>query len=142
MSMLALTSPPRLAAVEKFSALEGLEVEQVWVWYSLRLVFDLGPPGNPGTYIDVTVFDFTAPDGTMHRIDVEKDPMGAGAVLAVLHRRVTGANVEDWELKLEFDNGARLVCPPHERWEAWQAQLPGEPAVFYCPPGGGPGSPT
>jgi hypothetical protein len=29
----------------------------VWVWYSLRLVFDLGPPGKPGSYIDITEFD-------------------------------------------------------------------------------------
>jgi hypothetical protein len=47
--------------VAELSAFEGLGVEQVWVWYSLRLVFDLGPPGKPGTYIDVTQFDFTDP---------------------------------------------------------------------------------
>lgn len=126
----------------EFSAYEGLEVEQVWVSYSLRLVFDLGPPGKPGTYIDVTEFEFTASDGTSIRINVESDPVAAGAVLGVLHHRVATAAVEDWTLRLEFDSGAKLVCPPHERWEAWQAQLPDAPSATYCPPGGGPDSPT
>jgi hypothetical protein len=119
-----------------------LEVEQVWVWYSLRLVFDLGPPGKPGSYIDITEFDFTATDGTLIRIGVESDPVAAGAVLGVLHHRVVTAAVQDWVLRLEFDNGAKLVCPPHERWEAWQAHLPDAPSAIYCPPGGGPDSPT
>jgi hypothetical protein len=128
--------------MSEFSVFEGLEVEQVWVWYSLRLVFDLGPPGKPGSYIDITEFDFTATDGTLIRIGVESDPVAAGAVLGVLHHRVVRAAVEDWVLRLEFDNGAKLVCPPHERWEAWQAQLPDAPSAIYCPPGGGPDSPT
>jgi hypothetical protein len=101
--------------MSEFSVFKGLEVEQVWVWYSLRLVFDLGPPGKPGSYIDITEFDFTATDGTLIRIGVESDPVAAGAVLGVLHHRVVRAAVEDWVLRLEFDNGAKLVCPPHER---------------------------
>jgi hypothetical protein len=59
---------------------------------------------------------------------VESDPVAAGAVLGVLHHRVVRAAVEDWVLRLEFDNSAKLVCPPHERWEAWQAQLPDAPS--------------
>jgi Family of unknown function (DUF6188) len=86
--------------------------------------------------------DFTATDGTLVRISVEADPVAAGAVLGVLHHRVVRAAVEDWVLRLEFDNGAKLVCPKHERWEAWQAQLPDAPSAIYCPPGGGPDSPT
>ena len=74
--------------MSEFSVFEGLEVEQVWVWYSLRLVFDLGPPGKPGSYIDITEFDFTATDGTLIRISVESDPVAAGAVLGVVHHRV------------------------------------------------------
>jgi hypothetical protein len=128
--------------VGEFSAYDGLDVEQVWVWFSLRLVFDLGPPGKPGTYVDVTEFEFTAPDGALSRINVESDPVAAGAVLGVLHHRVARATVEDWVLRLDFENGAKLVCPPHERFEAWQAQLPDARTPFYCPPGGGPGSPT
>ena len=123
----------------EFSVFEGLEVEQVWVWYSLRLVFDLGPPGNPGTYIDVTEFDFTTAGGELVvRINVEADPVTAGGVLSVLHRRVVRAAVRDWVLRLEFDNGAKLMCPPDERGEAWQAQLPDVPSTVFCPPGGGP----
>ena len=127
--------------VGEFSAFEGLKVEQVWVWSSLRLVFDLGPPGKPGTYIDVTVFHFTDPQGESHALDIELDPVAAGVVLGVLHRRVTKARVREWQLTLEFDDGARFVCPPHDRWEAWQAQLPEARTAIYCPPGGGPGSP-
>ena len=65
----------------EFAALDGLEVEQVWVWWSLRLVFDLGPPGSPGSYIDVTEFEFTDPSGAAHSIHVERDPVAAGVVL-------------------------------------------------------------
>jgi hypothetical protein len=124
-----------------FSTLVNSEVEQVWVWWSLRLVFDLGPPGEPGTYVDVTEFRFTDPDGRVHSINVEEDPMPAGSVLAVLHRRVTAASIKDWELTLEFDNGAALVCPPHPKWEAWQASLGSPEQAFFCPIGVGPDSP-
>jgi Family of unknown function (DUF6188) len=126
--------------VGEFSALEGLEVEQIWVWWSLRLVFDLGPPGEPGIYVDVTDFRFTEADGREHDVRIETDPMAAGRVLGVLHHRVTQAHVQDWELSIAFDTGARLVCPPHPKYEAWQASLP-DTTTIYCPPGGGPGSP-
>jgi hypothetical protein len=123
-----------LQPVGEFSALDGLEVEQVWVWSSLRLVFDLGPPGNAGSYIDVTEFEFTDPEGVVHRLNIESDPVAAGVVLGVLHRRVTTASMDEWELTVGFDNGARLVCPPHHRWEAWQAQLPDAPrAIAHSP---------
>lgn len=124
----------------EFAALTGLEVEQLWVGWSLRLVFDLGPPGQPGIYVDVTEFRFTDTDGTRHTLNVETDPVGAGRVLSVLRHRITAARVNDWELTLTFDNGAILACPPHPKYEAWQASLPG-PATLFCPPGGGPDSP-
>jgi hypothetical protein len=129
-------------ALGRVQAFESLEVEQIWIWYSLRLVFDLGSPDDPGTYIDVTRFEFVLPDGTPLEINVESDPRAVGAVLEVLHHRVTRATVGDWTLTLEFDNGARLRCPPHARREAWAAQLPDEPTAWHCPPGGGSDSPT
>lgn len=128
--------------MDEFSAFDGLEVEQIWVWRSLRLVFDLGSPGEPGTYIDVTEFEFVEPGGTVHRINVESDPAAAGVVLGVLHCRVSRAAVNEWTLTLEFDSGARLVCPPDERWEAWTAQLPGAPTAIDAEAPGHPGSPT
>lgn len=112
----------------------------MWVWWSLRLVFDLGPPGSPGVYVDVTSFRFTDPEGAEHALDVKTDPVAAGRVLSVLHRRVTSAVVDNWELRLTFDNGAVLVCPPDAKYEAWQASLPGETSIF-CPLGGGEDSP-
>jgi Family of unknown function (DUF6188) len=120
--------------------LVGLEVTQVWVWWSLRLVIDLGAPGRPDTYVDVTRFEFTDPAGTKHHIDVEQDPVGAGRVLSVLRKRVTEATATAWELNLTFDNGARLLCPPHPKYEAWAASIPGQPPIF-CPPGGDPDYP-
>ena len=39
--------------------LEGLEVERIWVWWSLRFVFDLGAGDEPDAYVDVTEFDWT-----------------------------------------------------------------------------------
>jgi hypothetical protein len=115
----------------------GLEVDQVWVWWSLRLVFDIAPAGEQDTYVDVTEFDFTDPDGQTHHVDVSADPSGAGVVLAVLHQRVTHASVDDWELHLAFGNGARLVCPPQPEDEAWTASIPGLPVVDCLPENGG-----
>lgn len=115
----------------------GLEVQQVWVWWSLRLVFDLGAPGAQDTYVDVTEFDFTDPEGVTHHVNVEEDPVGAGRVLAILRHRVTEATAVAWELNLAFDNGASLVCSPHPKYEAWAASIPGQPSIF-CPPGGDP----
>jgi len=40
--------------VSALARLIGLEVNQVWVWWSLRLVFDLGAPGEKDTYVDFT----------------------------------------------------------------------------------------
>lgn len=131
-----------LPPVGEFSAFDGLQVEQVWVWSSLRLVFDVGPPGSPGSYIDLTEFEFTDPSGVAHSINVERDPVAAGVVLGVLHQRVAKASVRDWTLTVEFDNGARLTCPASEQWEAWQAQLPNEPVAIYAAGPGDPESPT
>ena len=125
----------------EFSELQGLEVEQIWIWYVLRLVFDLGLPESPGTYVDLTEFRFTDANGELHDLNVERDPAASGVALAVLRHRVVEASVADWELRLVFDTGASLVCPPRDRFEAWQASLPTS-GVFCCPPGGGSDSPT
>lgn len=112
------------------AALVGAEVEQVWVWYSVRLVFELSE-----TYVDVTNFRFTDSAGTPHDVRVVDDAEAAGTVLGVLHHRVTSAEIVDWELRLAFDNGASLICPPDPRYEAWTVAVAGQ-ATLYCPPAG------
>lgn len=109
-------------------ALVGAEVEQVWVWCSLRLVFDLD-----GTHVDVTNFRFTDSSGVTHNVRVEEDPVAAGRVLGVLHRRVLSAEVANWELRLAFEGGATLACAPDPRYEAWSVAVVGQPTLD-CPP--------
>lgn len=123
--------------MHEIETLIGREVEQVWVWWSLRLVFVLGDQDEPDTYVDLTEFRFTDAEGAVTAINVESDPVGAGPALGVLRRRVTAATVENWELRLSFDNGASIVCPPLHKWEAWAASLGGE-RLLHCPPGGDP----
>jgi hypothetical protein len=110
------------------AALVGEEVEQVWVWSSLRLVFDLN-----GTHLDATNFRFTDGRGATRDVRVGDDPEAAGPVLALLHRRVVSAEIADWELRLSFDSGAILVCPTDSRFEAWSLALAGE-STLDCPP--------
>ncbi|MFI5782078.1 DUF6188 family protein [Nocardia sp. NPDC051570] len=123
-----------------FSAFEDLEVEQVWIRWSLRLIFDPGPPGSPGTFIDLTNLMFTDEEGCKSEVSIEQDPRTAAPMLGLLHHRVSAARVDHWELELAFDTGARLLCPPDPRFEAWTAHLP-DHGMIYCPPGGGIGSP-
>jgi len=113
---------------EVAEALIEAEVEQVWVWSSLRLVFDLN-----GTHVDVTNFHFTDGRGAPHDVRVEDDPEGAGPVLGLLNCRVVSAEIADWELRLSFDSGASLVCPPDPRYEAWTLAVSGQ-WTLDCPP--------
>jgi hypothetical protein len=108
-------------------SLVGREVEQVWVWYSLRLVFDLD-----GTYVDVTNFRYVDPEGVEHDVRVEHEPEKAGPVLGLLHRQVTSAEARHWELRLRFDNGASLICPADPRYEAWTVAVVGA-QTLNCP---------
>lgn len=128
--------------MSEFAALIGLEVEQIWIWSGwLRLVFDLGPPNVSGVYVDLMDFRITDAAGNESEIRLlEKDPVTAAPALALLNRRVTDAQVCDWELTLAFDSGARVVCPPHPDHEAWGAYLPDE-THYYCPPEGRQGGP-
>ncbi len=111
----------------------GLEVEQVWVWWSLRLVFDVGTPSDRGVFVDLTDFQFTDAAGSESDVRVEDNPLTAGTVLGLLHHRVTDALVHDSTVVIEFDTGARVVCPPHLRYEAWAAHLPGDQAWYARP---------
>jgi hypothetical protein len=120
--------------VLEITSLIGREVTQVWVWWSLRLVFDPAP-GQQEAAVDVTWFRFTDPDGVIHDLDIGAEPMSAGRVLAIPHHKVTEASIEDWELRLAFDNGAAIACPPHPKFEAWA--IAAERAPGFCPPGGG-----
>jgi hypothetical protein len=110
------------------SALVEAEVEQVWVWWSLRLVFDLN-----GTHVDLANFRFRDRRGETRDVRIEDDPEAAGPVLGLLHHRVTSAEIVDWELRLSFDSGASLVCPPDSRYEAWSIAIAGR-STLDCPP--------
>ena len=127
--------------MSEFGALIGLQVEQIWIWSCwLRLVFDLGPPDASGVYIDLMDFRITDAGNESAIRLLEEDPVVAAPALVLLNRRVTDAQVRDWELTLAFDSGARVVCPPHPDYEAWGACLPDE-SHYYCPPGGRQGGP-
>jgi Family of unknown function (DUF6188) len=91
---------------EVLDKLVGAEIEQVWVWWSLRLVVDLN-----ATYVDVTNFRFTDSQGVAHEIRVEENPEEAGIVPSVLHRTITAASISEGTVRLTFDNGSALVCP-------------------------------
>lgn len=126
---------PPVVAMSEFTALTGLEIEQIWVWKSyLRLVFDLGAPGRSGVYVDLTDFRFKDAADETWEVRVEDDPLTAGPVLGLLNHRVTTAQVQNWKLILTFDTGAHIVCPPQAPYEAWAACLPDE--HWHCPPGG------
>src|SRR5207249_1076073 len=98
--------------VKELAPLIGLEVSQVWVWGELRLLFESGEPEIPDATVDVTKFQFIDADGAEHQVDVAADPVSAGPVLGILRHRVTAASADDWTLRLTFENGAQLVCPP------------------------------
>ncbi|MEU6565288.1 DUF6188 family protein [Nocardia nova] len=120
--------------IANFATLNGLEVEQVWVWKSyLRLVFDMGGGTAPAAYVDLTDFLYTDDTGEQE-VRVEDDPRTAGPVLSLLNHRVTAAEVRNWELALTFDTGARIACPPDPDYEAWAACLP-DNTSWFCPPG-------
>jgi hypothetical protein len=121
------------SADELLSELVDLEVEQVWVWHPVRLIFYV-PKGEHTSYVDVSDFRFTGPDGTQHAVNATADPVSAAPVLCVLRHRVTAAWLEGDDLHLTFDNGAALVCPPHpaypENWEVEPPRAP-PPGILY-----------
>ncbi|WP_216914347.1 DUF6188 family protein [Nocardia noduli] len=122
-------------ATGEFTALTGLEIEQIWIWKSyVRLVFDLAASDRPGVHIDLTDFRFTDAANENWEVRVDSDPLTAAPILGLLNHRITIARVHDWELTLDFDTGAHIVCPPQAPYEAWSACLPDE--CWYCPPGG------
>lgn len=132
------TLSPSYAVVMNVSVLSGLnghEVQQISVAYELRVLFDSGER----VYVDVTNFRFIDATGGQWEVRVEDDPVTAGPVLGLRRDRVTGAHVDDWELTLLFDSGARIICPPDPDYEAWAVSIPG--GTWHCRPGGGPDSP-
>jgi hypothetical protein len=110
---------------EVLDKLVGAEIEQVWVWWSLRLVVDLN-----ATYIDVTNFRFADSQGVAYEFRVEENPEAAGVVLSVLHRTITAASISEGTVRLTFDSGAALVCPPAPPYENWAVCIAGEPSRF------------
>ena len=65
-------------------------------------------------------FIFTDASGTVHGITPESDPTTCGPALG-LARATTGSLVttDDGVLEIEFEDGARIVVPPSEDYEAW-----------------------
>jgi hypothetical protein len=122
----------------ELSRLVGLEVEQVWVWGPVRLVFDLGaPPETLPAYVDLgTPFRLVDARGVLHEVGTSADPKTAGPVLGLLNQRLVKADAPRWRLELAFADGSRITCPPHAMYEAWEASVPGVGAVI-CLPGAG-----
>lgn len=86
-------------ATGEFTALTGLEIEQIWVWKSfLHLVFDLGALAQPDVHLDLTDFQFDYATNNKWEVRVEDDPLTAGPVLGLLNHRVTTAKIRDWAL--------------------------------------------
>jgi Family of unknown function (DUF6188) len=111
-------------ATDPLKALVGLEIDQVWVWWELRLVFEPVHGSTRDTYLDTHIFEFTDPDGLTHHVNVASNPVGVGKVLSVLHERVADVSEDNGTLCLSFTNGARLMCPPDPDGESWVVSLP------------------
>jgi hypothetical protein len=93
---------------EVLDELVGAEIEQVWVWWSLRLVVDLN-----ATYVDVTNFHFTDSHGLVHAIRVAENPEAACIVLSVLHRTIASASISDGTVGVSTGAAARELGHTH-----------------------------
>lgn len=131
MSMAAKSSYPDV------SALVGMIAHEVCVSMRLRLDFHCGVFDElPPTYVAFTRFRFVGRGARQHDLDIERDPESVGPVLSVLHHKVVSASVEKWELRLEFDDGSRLLCAPDPDYEAWEMVSPHLETSVICPVGG------
>jgi hypothetical protein len=126
------------ASYPDVSPLVGLIVDEICVTWHLRLYFHSGAVVDdlPRTYVAFTRFRFVDRGAPEHEVNIERDPEGAGPALRVLHRRVATASVEKWELRLEFDDGSRLLCAPDSDYEAWEMFSPHLETLVFCPVGG------
>jgi hypothetical protein len=86
---------------------------------NLRIVFDPGERVPPALYADVGPFEFRDREGRVHAVD-PADPKTVGPVLATVGRRIDSADTQGGALTLEFSDGSRIRCEPHEEYEAWE----------------------
>jgi Family of unknown function (DUF6188) len=116
--------------------LSGLTVHQVRHGYDLRLI------ASDAKWLDRNDVEViveapclvTDPDGREHR--VERDDLGTiPALLALQSRVITNASAEDGTLRAAFDDGSTLAVRPHDEYEAWHIEGPGDSGVV-CMPGG------
>jgi hypothetical protein len=120
------------------SALVGITVGEICVSFPLRMIFEPRGSDEPfAAYVSATRFRFVDRSGREHHVHTEKNPVGAGPVLSVLHHKVATAVVDNWELQLTFDDGSCLLCAPDPNYEAWEVVSPGLEAALFCPVGGG-----
>jgi Family of unknown function (DUF6188) len=121
-------------ATEEFPFLVDRTVEQIWVWGTFRLVFELGEHPEPDMYVDVDDPVYISSDGAVTPVDLAARPDEAGIVFRLLNKRVVRGSVESGVLSLLFEDGAELRAYPDEQYETWG--LIGNGRVFQCMPGG------
>jgi hypothetical protein len=114
--------------------LVGMEVEQIWVWGPVRLVFDLGRAPEPGVYVDAWWPFYRAADGGVVEVNVAASPGDSGRILELLGKRVSTATVAGGELVLSFGDGAEFRIPPDSEGEAWT--VAGGGRTYISMPGG------
>ncbi len=97
--------------------------------YAFSIVFS-GPDIDCRARIEA---EFTISDakGSLS-VDPETQPALMGEAFAKIHMKiVTRAIVtKGYVLKIDFDDGTKIVVRPHDRYEAWSM------GSIYCPPGG------
>jgi Family of unknown function (DUF6188) len=125
------------ASYPDVSPLVGMIADEICVSMQLRLDFHSGVLNDlPPTYVAFTRCRFVDRGDREHDVDIERDPESAGPVLSVVHHKVAVASVEKWKLRLEFDNGSRLLCAPDSDYEAWEMFSPHLETLVFCPVGG------
>lgn len=121
---------------EAFPFLTGQTVEQIWVWGTFRLIFELGDDPEPRMYLDADDATYVTPEGETLQINCWADGelREAGVLLRLLRKRVVSASAREGVLLVTFDDGATLQAEPSEQYESWR--VIGSGRVFQCLPGG------
>lgn len=113
-------------------AIEGQQIDRICVDYAVTL------QTSDGAELRIeTAFTLTRDDTPPVEVNPECIGVAATHVLDLIRLRVVWALIEDsGNLELHFDGGRRLMCPPHNDFEAWVlVAANGERIV--CLPGGG-----
>jgi hypothetical protein len=81
-------------------------------------------------------FIFRTPEGAVHELDPDEDPVGLGVVLSVARGRIVSAEAfKDGRLELLFTDGARIEVPVDASYEAWELAGPSGLRVVSLPGG-------